>query len=210
MVTQLLARSMSPEMEQAKANALSAENAVVKALDIAMCARQESAQVKDELERVRAELAVANAKAKECADATARAVDLAKKAAGSAEEASAKVANAVNEKDKAEKNAAKAVTDAEAAATAVETAQKTVYKAAEAYEKAQTVTKEEDENVKSIKKQAERAQWTLDDAKKAEATVVSSIPKVPSACVLSSACVLARIVAASCTQRPRSLPAPLL
>ena len=181
MVAQLLAKPINPEMEEAKAEALAAEVTLVKAIEVAMVARQESAQVKDELERVRAELAAANAKSRNCTEELAKAIEAAKKAETAAAEAKDRVTAAIEETARAEKAAIKAVSDSEAAVAAVETAQTTTQKAAEAYEKAQAVTKTEDENVKGIRKAAERAQWLLDDAKKAEASVVTSIPKLEGA-----------------------------
>ena len=181
MVAQLLARAINPEMEAAKKDALAVEQSLAKAMEVAMVARQESAQVKDELERVRAELRSAESKSKSCDKDLETAIEVAKKAETAASESKERAMAAVDATDKAEKAAIKAAADAEAAVVAVETAQVAVEKAKEAYEKAQTVTKEEDENVKGVRKAAERAQWQLDDAKKAETTVATSIPKLEGA-----------------------------
>ena len=174
MVISLLARK-HPAIEAAQAEALQCEEDAVKAIEVGMVSRQDSAQVKDVLEKARAAQTEAEAKAKETEEAATKAQRESEAAAKQAELSTAQVAKTKDAVAKAEVAAVNAVAASEQANLAAEEAQKEAYRVTELYDKAKAACKEEDDNFKSIKKSAERAAWTLDDSKKLETKLAAEV-----------------------------------
>jgi hypothetical protein len=177
MVISLLGRTLTPEFEAIKEECQRIELEAMKAIESAMHARQESSQVKDVLEKARAEQAVADAKARDKTLVFEKAEARLTSSNKIAEEAKANVTKTKETERQAVLNAENAVSQQEEMKKNVENAQEEVFKAVEAGDKALAVLKEAEDEAKAAKKQAERTLVNIDQTKKEQSQAAAAIAK---------------------------------